>query len=106
MKKIIFFVPVNNAEEVKNVLFDAGAGKIGDYDRCCFETQGQGQFRPLANANPHIGTQGEVERLKELKIELVCDDRYIKQSVKALLEAHPYEEVAFEVYDMLDWKTL
>ncbi|GEA58834.1 NGG1p interacting factor NIF3 [Vibrio comitans] len=105
MKKIIFFVPVNNTEEVKNALFDAGAGKIGDYDRCCFETQGQGQFRPLAKANPHIGTHGAVECLKELKVELVCDDRYIKQSIEALLEAHPYEEVAFEVYDMLDWKT-
>ncbi|ANO32732.1 NGG1p interacting factor NIF3 [Vibrio breoganii] len=106
MKKIIFFVPVDNAEAVKDALFDAGAGKIGDYDRCCFQTEGQGQFRPLADANPHIGNHGEVERLKELKIELVCDDRYIRQSIEALLEAHPYEEAAFEVYDMLDWKNL
>ncbi|MEZ9976060.1 NGG1p interacting factor NIF3 [Vibrio breoganii] len=106
MKKIIFFVPVENAEAVKDALFDAGAGKIGDYDRCCFQSEGQGQFRPLADAKPHIGSHGEVERLKELKIELICDDRYIRQGIEALLEAHPYEEVAFEVYDMLDWKSL
>ncbi len=106
MKKIIFFVPINSAVKVKNALFDAGAGKIGDYDRCCFEVEGLGQFRPLAGANPHIGNCGEVELVKELRVELVCDDRYVRQSLKALLESHPYEEVAFEVYEMMDWKAL
>ncbi|GAM59020.1 hypothetical protein JCM19231_3209 [Vibrio ishigakensis] len=106
MKKIIFFVPVEDAESVKEAVFDAGAGKIGDYDRCCFETQGTGQFRPLAGANPHLGSHGELEKVNELKVELVCDDKYAKQSTQALLDAHPYEEVAFEVYDILDWTTL
>lgn len=106
MKKIIFFVPLNSAEKVKNALFDAGAGKIGDYDRCSFETEGQGQFRPLVGANPHIGTHGDLEQIRELKVELVCDDRYIRRSLKALLDSHPYEEVAFEVYQVMDWKTL
>lgn len=106
MKKIVFFVPLANAEEVKAAVFDAGAGKIGDYDRCCFETLGYGQFRPLAGANPHIGHHGELERVQELKVELVCDDKYVKRSITALLTAHPYEEVAFEVFEMLDWQSL
>lgn len=106
MKKIIFFVPVENANQVKEAVFNAGAGKIGDYDRCCFETLGTGQFRPLTGANPFLGTHGELEKVKEAKVEMVCDDKFARQSIQALLDAHPYEEVAFEVYDILDWKTL
>ncbi|WP_261817565.1 NGG1p interacting factor NIF3 [Vibrio gallicus] len=106
MKKIIFFVPITDAESVKEAIFNAGAGKIGDYDRCCFETEGQGQFRPLAGANPHLGEHGKLEKVPELKVELVCDDHYLKPSIEALLNSHPYEEVAFEVYDMLDWQSL
>ncbi|CAH0529213.1 NGG1p interacting factor NIF3 [Vibrio hippocampi] len=106
MKKIVFFVPVNDAEAVKNAVFDAGAGRIGDYDRCCFQLEGQGQFRPLAGANPHIGSHGEVEKVRELRVELVCEDHLVKTSIEALLAAHPYEEVAFEVMEILDWQTL
>lgn len=106
MKKIVFFVPVEHAGQVKTAVFAAGAGKIGDYDCCCFESEGQGQFRPLTGSNPHIGMHGELEQVRELKVELVCDDKYVKKSIQALLEAHPYEEVAFEVFEMLDWQAL
>ncbi len=106
MKKLAFFVPVNDAEQVKDAMFNAGAGKIGDYDRCCFEYEGWGQFRPLAGATPHIGSHGSVEKVRELKIEMVCADDCVKASIQAMLDAHPYEEVAFEVFEMLDWKSL
>ncbi|MBS4153831.1 NGG1p interacting factor NIF3 [Cobetia sp. MC34] len=98
MYKLAFFVPENDAEPVKEAVFATGAGRIGDYEACCFETRGTGQFRPLASANPHIGTCGTLERVAELKIELVCDDSLIAAAVAALREAHPYEEVAFDCW--------
>ncbi|WP_117234752.1 NGG1p interacting factor NIF3 [Vibrio maerlii] len=106
MKKIVFFVPIEDAEKVKDAVFAAGAGKIGDYDRCCFQIEGMGQFRPLDGAQPHLGKHNELETVRELRVELVSDDQFVKPSIDALLKAHPYEEVAFEVFDMLDWTKL
>lgn len=98
MYKLAFFVPVNDAESVKEAVFATGAGRIGDYEACCFQTLGQGQFRPLAGANPHLGQIGELERVEELKVELVCEDGLIQAAVAALKLAHPYEEPAFDVW--------
>ena len=98
MYKLIFFVPLNDAETVKEAVFSTGAGRIGDYEACCFETRGTGQFRPLDNANPHIGQVGELEKVEEVKVELVCEDRLIHAAVAALRAAHPYEEPAFDAW--------
>ncbi len=98
MYKLAFFVPVENAESVKEAVFATGAGRIGDYEACCFQTPGVGQFRPLAGANPHIGRVGDLERVEELKVELVCEDACIHAAVAALRLAHPYEEPAFDVW--------
>ena len=98
MYKLAFFVPVENAESVKEAVFATGAGRIGDYEACCFQTPGTGQFRPLAGANPHIGRVGDLERVEELKVELVCEDHRIRKAVAALKAAHPYEEPAFDVW--------
>ncbi len=65
MYKLSFFVPAEHLEEVKQALFDVGVGKIGDYDSCCWQTLGEGQFRPLAGSDPHIGTLNTVEHLPE-----------------------------------------
>mgnify|MGYP001040485756 CR=1 FL=1 len=97
MYKLVFFVPEAHKSAVKQALFAVGAGKIGDYDQCCWETLGQGQFRPLAGANPYIGKAGEVESVSEYRVELVCEDHLIAAAVDALKHAHPYEEPAYDV---------
>ena len=102
MYKLAFFVPEENLEEVKQALFDAGVGRIGDYDSCCWQALGTGQFRPLAGSNPHLGNRGEVEKLPEWKVEMVCGDQLIHQAVAVLKQAHPYEEVAYDVWQLAD----
>ncbi|WP_299180485.1 YqfO family protein [uncultured Neptuniibacter sp.] len=100
MYKLSFFVPESDLETVKQALFDAGAGRIGDYDRCCWQVLGEGQFRPLEGSDPHIGSHGKVETVAEWKVELVCADQLINQVVSALRLAHPYEEPAFDVWKL------
>jgi hypothetical protein len=102
MYKLAFFVPVEDAETVKEAVFATGAGRIGDYEACCFETLGTGQFRPLQGAMPHIGSVGALERVAELKVELVCEDALIRDALAALRQAHPYEEPAFDVWRLED----
>lgn len=97
MYKICFFVPENSVETVKKALFDAGAGHIGNYDSCSWQTLGKGQFRALENSNPSIGQRGITETVDEYKVELVCDEKHIKDAIKALKDSHPYEEPAYDV---------
>lgn len=97
MYKLSFFVPQDGLEAVKAALFEAGAGRIGNYDRCCWQIRGQGQFRPLPGSDPAIGEHQALTALEEWKVELVCEDVLIKAAVQALKAAHPYEEVAYEV---------
>ncbi|NYS59468.1 NGG1p interacting factor NIF3 [Vreelandella salicampi] len=102
MYKLAFFVPTEDAERVKEAVFTTGAGRIGDYEACCFQTPGTGQFRPLAGANPHIGQIDELETAEELKVELVCQDALIHAAITALKAAHPYEEPAYEAWLLAD----
>ncbi|MCA1773219.1 MAG: NGG1p interacting factor NIF3 [Halomonas sp.] len=102
MYKLAFFVPIEEAEGVKEAVFETGAGRIGDYEACCFQTRGTGQFRPLDGADPHIGKVGELEFVDELKVELVCEDSHIQAAIAALKLAHPYEEVAYDVWALAD----
>lgn len=103
MYKLIFFVPPSHKESVKNALFEIGVGKFNNYEHCSFESLGDGQFKPIKNALPHIGVLNKLEVLKEYKVEMVCEDSLIKKAVKTLKKAHPYEEVAFEVYKLEDF---
>ena len=98
MYKLNFYVPSQNKEEVKNALFKIGVGKFNNYDKCSFETQGIGQFRPIDGANPFLGQLDTVELVKEYKVEMICSDELIHVAIKVLKEAHPYEEVAYEVF--------
>ena len=98
MFKICLYVPENSVETVKQALFDAGAGHIGNYDCCCWQTMGTGQFRPLENSQPSIGTLNEIERLNEIKLELVCEDKLVKVAIAAMKQSHPYEEPAYHVW--------
>lgn len=102
MIKLIFFVPIEDKEKVKKAVFNAGAGKIGNYDCCCFETIGTGQFRPLGEANPTVGEVGKIEIIKEVKIEMVLDDKIKEKVEQSLVEAHPYETPAYEFYSLLN----
>ncbi len=97
MLKLCFYVPSTHVEHVKTAVFNAGAGRIGDYEHCSWQVLGQGQFCPLAGSNPFIGAQDQLETVEEYRVEMVCDDALIGAAVAALREAHPYEEPAFDV---------
>lgn len=100
MYKLVFFVPPEHLEEVKAAVFGAGAGRIGDYSECCWQVLGRGQFKPLEGSKPFIGDQGKTEQVPEYRVEMVCDDELIKTVVKALLDSHPYEEPAYDVWQL------
>ncbi len=102
MYKLVFFVPESHLELVKTAVFSAGAGRIGNYDQCCWQVPGVGQFRPLADANPYIGSCGQLEVLHEYRVEMICADEFIQNAVVALRATHPYEEPAFEVLHLID----
>lgn len=101
MYKIAFFVPEAHKETVKTALFETGAGKIGQYDCCSWEVSGEGQFRPLKGSNPFMGTQGEIEKVSEFKVEMVCEDHLLEAALCALKNAHPYEEPAYDVWSLM-----
>ena len=98
MYKLCVYIPVEHLEPVKQALFAAGAGKIGDYDNCCWQTLGRGQFRPLQGSEPFIGQLGKVESVDEYKVEMVVADEFIGAVIAALKNAHPYEEPAYDVW--------
>lgn len=102
MYKLCFYVPDSHLQVVKDALFAAGAGRIGQYDQCCWQVLGEGQFRPLAGSQPHLGEAGRLETVAEWKVELVVADELIHDSVKALKRAHPYETPAFNVWRLSD----
>lgn len=103
MFAISVYIPEANLESVKAAMFAAGAGKIGNYDSCSWQTLGQGQFRPLENAKPHLGQQGVVEQVKEWKVEMVCDEGMIQNVIRAMKAAHPYETPAYLVWKPLEF---
>ena len=97
MVKIEFYVPESHLEQVKAAMFDAGAGRVGDYDCCAWQTRGQGQFRPLAGSQPFLGQQDCIETVAEYKVEMVCAGALTDAVITALKASHPYEEVAYSV---------
>lgn len=94
--KLVVFVPHDHCDKVKEAVFAAGAGRIGNYDSCCYESEGTGSYRPLDGAVPFAGTRGEVHREPETRLEFVLPFWRRKAVEKALLAAHPYEEPAYE----------
>lgn len=104
--KIVTFVPLANADEVRRALGDAGAGQIGEYTYCSYSVLGKGRFIPSDRANPHIGASGNTEVVDEERIEVVCERDNAKAVIAAMKQAHPYEEVAFDVYPLLSEEEL
>lgn len=98
--KIEFYVPPSHLDAVKAALFAAGAGRVGQYECCAWQTLGQGQYRPLDGSQPFAGEVGRIETVAEYKVELVCAAERLEAAVNALRAAHPYEEPAFSVLAM------
>jgi dinuclear metal center YbgI/SA1388 family protein len=98
--KLVFFVPVEHAASVRDKVFEAGAGVIGNYDMCSFNTAGDGSFRANENTKPFVGDKGKLHIEKEIRVETIIPVSHIDQVVEALLKAHPYEEVAYDLYPL------
>ncbi len=100
MLKLVIYIPDSHLEAVKSAVFAAGAGRIGNYDCCSWQTPGKGQFRPLDGSIPFLGEEGKVETVDEWRVEMVVPDEQLKLVLAALRLAHPYEEPAFDVLRM------
>jgi len=100
MDKWVVFVPADNADAVREAMFAAGAGHIGDYSHCSWSVPGTGQFLPTEGASPTIGTVGSVERVPEDRVEMVAPTRLRAHVLAALRTAHPYEEPAFDIFGL------
>ena len=95
--KLVIFIPVGHEEKVRAAVLDAGAGWIGDYSHCSFMAGGTGTFKPLAGANPFYGRAGELARVEETRLETIVPAGLLKKVLDAMLAAHPYEEVAYDI---------
>ena len=100
LKKIVTFCPVENADKVRNALFEAGAGFIGNYDSCSFNAKGTGSFKANEMANPHVGEINELHYEDEIRIETIYPVYKEQKILKNLFNAHPYEEVAYDIYTL------
>jgi hypothetical protein len=101
MYKLCFYVPELQLELVKYALFAEGAGQYKAYDQCCWQVRGEGQFRPLMNSHPYLGEAEKLEKVVEFKVEMICQEKHIKNVLNALISSHPYEEPAYEIYEIL-----
>ena len=102
MYKLTVFIPEEALASVKIALFAAGAGTIGDYQYCCWQVKGTGQFMPLVGSRPHIGVQDRLETVEEWRVEMVVDKERMVEVITALKQAHPYETPAYDVIEVLD----
>jgi hypothetical protein len=97
LKKLFTFVPADKAMQVRQAIFEAGAGQIGNYSECSFNTEGEGTFKAGENADPYAGKKGELHTEKEIRVEVIFPSYLQGRIVAALKEAHPYEEVAYDI---------
>lgn len=100
--KIVTFAPLENADKIRYALGSAGAGVIGEYSFCSYSVVGKGRFTPSLAAQPHIGTKGVSEIVEEERIEVVCDRDKARVVIDAMKAVHPYEEVAFDIYPLIN----
>lgn len=100
--KIVVFVPEGHADRVAQAMFDAGAGRIGEYTHCSFRIPGQGTFFGTESTSPRVGRRGRLERVDEIRLEAIARNSSVPQIVAALRRVHPYEEPAFDIYPLAD----
>lgn len=107
LKKLVFYAPVKQVESIKSALFKLGAGSIGNYDSCSFKVEGEGSFRANDQANPHVGKLGQMHREPECRVEMLYPIHLENKLILALLDAHPYEEVAYDLFPITNkWNKL
>lgn len=100
--KIFVTIPIENVEEVRKAICEAGAGIIGEYSYCTTSTKSIGTFIPNEKANPHIGERNKLEFVEEEKLEVVCDVNLVKNVISKLREVHPYEEPAIDIIPLIE----
>jgi dinuclear metal center YbgI/SA1388 family protein len=100
LRKLVVFAPQSHATKVRQALFDAGAGHIGNYDQCSYNINGEGTFRALDGTNPFVGETGKLHFEAEVRIETIFPKHLISKITQALRESHPYEEIAFDIYPL------
>lgn len=100
LKKLITFAPIDKAEDLRNALFAAGAGQLGKYSECSFNSEGTGTFKPEEGADPFVGEIGTRHEEKEMKIEVIFPAYLEQKIIRAMIQAHPYEEVAYDIISL------
>ena len=100
--KIIVTIPIENVDEIRNAICEAGAGVIGNYTDYSMSTKCIGTFKPNDDANPYIGKQNNLEFVEEEKLEVVCNVKLVKKVITRLRAVHPYEEPAIDIIPLLD----
>jgi len=98
--KLVVYVPSSDADKIREVLAQTGAGHIGNYDNCTFSVKGTGRFRPLKGANPAVGTVGSLEQIEEERIETIVRAEDLEEVVFQVRKAHPYEEPIVDSYEL------
>ena len=96
--KLVVFVPLSHADIVRQTLGDAGAGRVGNYEFCSFSSRGLGRFRGNEKSNPVMGERGKYEAIEEERIEVIVPREILKEVIQKVKEAHPYEEITFDIY--------
>jgi dinuclear metal center YbgI/SA1388 family protein len=97
-KKIVTFVPPDHVEKVAQAMAAAGAGRIGNYENCSFRSEGTGTFQGNEKTNPEVGSRGVFERIREVRLEMIASEVSLERVIGAMVTAHPYEEVAYDIY--------
>ena len=100
--KLVWFVPADALDATRDAVFDSGAGRIGEYERCSWYTAGTGTFLGAEGTSPVVGESGTEEHVPELRVETVVPAEALDEVIAALRRAHPYEEPAYDVYPLLD----
>ena len=98
--KIVVFVPKGHEDEIREALALSGAGQIGNYSYCTFQSEGEGTFKPNKLANPYLGEKGSLEKVEEIRLEAIVSKGNLKRAVTAMLKAHPYEEPAYDLIEL------
>jgi hypothetical protein len=104
--KLVVTVPLSHVDHVRQALGDAGAGQQGNYSHCSFSSRGTGRYKGNEHSNPHIGQAGQYESAEEERIEVTVTQNKLKAVIAAMKQAHPYEEIAYDLYLLLDENTL
>jgi len=102
MLKLIYYVPESHLEITKSAIFAAGAGGMGHYENCAWQVLGLGQFKPVKDANPFLGELNVLAQISEWRVETIVAEHHVKSVIQGLKSSHPYEEPAFELFQMIE----